>query len=81
VGIGGQYLTHPKTFQLCRTEFYMPALMSRKNPDAWAKEGKRRIDQVAADKLAQRLAAYEKPYIDPEIEAQLTAYVNQRKNI
>ena len=37
VGIGGQYLTHPKTFQLCRTEFFMPTLMSRKNPDAWAK--------------------------------------------
>jgi len=81
VGIGGQYLTHPKTFQLCRTEFFMPTLMSRKNPDAWAKDGKKRIDQVAEDMVAQRLAAYEKPDIDPEIEKQLTQYVENKKNI
>ena len=80
VGIGGQYLTHPKTFQLCRTEFFMPALMSRKNPDAWTKEGKKRIDQIAEDKVAQRLASYEKPDIDPKIEKQLTEYVEKRKN-
>jgi len=79
VGIGGQYLTHPKTFQLCRTEFFMPSLMSRKNPDAWAKGGKKRIDQIAEDKVAQRLASYEKPDIDPEIEKKLTAYVEKRK--
>ena len=80
VGIGGQYLTHPKTFQLCRTEFFMPALMSRKNPDAWTKDGKKRIDQIAEDKVAQRLASYEKPDIDPIIEKQLTEYVERRKN-
>ncbi|WP_299977836.1 trimethylamine methyltransferase family protein [Desulfobacula sp.] len=79
VGIGGQYLTHPKTFQLCRTEFFMPTLMSRKNPDAWAKNGKRHIDKVAEDKVAQRLAAYEKPDIDPKIEKQLTEYVKKCK--
>ncbi|WP_457553279.1 trimethylamine methyltransferase family protein [Desulfobacula sp.] len=81
VGIGGQYLTHPKTFQLCRTEFFMPSLMSRKNPDAWEKEGEKQIVQMAEDKVAQRLAAYEKPDIDPEIEKQLTQYVENQKNI
>ena len=80
VGIGGQYLTHPKTFKLCRTEFFMPTLMSRKNSDAWTKDGKKHIDQVAEDKVAQRLASYEKPDIDPKIEKQLTEYVEKRKN-
>ncbi|MBU8909789.1 MAG: trimethylamine methyltransferase family protein [Desulfobacterales bacterium] len=80
VGIGGQYLTHPKTFKLCRTEFFMPTLMSRKNPDAWAKDGKKHINQIAEDKVAQRLASYEKPDIDPKIEKQLTQYVEKRKN-
>ena len=79
VGIGGQYLTHPKTFQLCRTEFHMPALMSRKNPDSWIKEGRRSIDRVAEDKVAQRLATYEKPDIDPDVEKELIEYVNRRK--
>ncbi len=81
VGIGGQYLTHPKTFQLCRTEFFMPTLMSRKNPDAWARDGKKRIDQLAADNVTQRLASYEKPEIDPEIEKKLTEYVENRKTV
>ncbi|MCK5836222.1 MAG: trimethylamine methyltransferase family protein [Desulfobacula sp.] len=80
VGIGGQYLTHPKTFKLCRTEFFMPTLMSRKNPDSWEKAGKKRIDQIAEDKVAQRLASYEKPEIDPKIEKQLNDYVEKRKN-
>ena len=80
VGIGGQYLTHPKTFQLCRTQFFMPSLMSRQNPDAWAKAGKKHIYETAEDKVAQRLANYEKPEIDPETEKLLIQYVEKRKN-
>ena len=79
VGIGGEYLTHPKTYRLCRTEFHLPGLMSRKNIDAWGKSGKKRIDQIAQDQVAQRLAAYEKPDIDPEVEKLLTQYVENRK--
>ncbi len=80
VGIGGQYLTHPKTFQLCRTEFHMPSLMSRMNPDAWSKAGKKSIDMIAEEKVAQRLATYEKPEIDLAVEKELTQYVETRKN-
>ncbi len=80
VGIGGQYLTHPKTYERCRTEFHMPGLMSRKNTYAWDKTGKKRIDQIAQDEVVQRLAAYEKPDIDPEIEQRLTDYVVNRKH-
>jgi trimethylamine---corrinoid protein Co-methyltransferase len=80
VGIGGQYLTHPQTFKLCRTEFFLPDLMSRKNYDTWNKQGKQRIDEVASDKVVQRLASYQKPDIDPDIENQLHDYVTKRKN-
>lgn len=80
VGIGGQYLTHPKTFKLCRTEFFNTNLMSRMNYDAWSKAGRKRIDQVAEDKVSQRLASYERPDIDPAIEKELTAYVAAKKN-
>ena len=79
VGIGGQYLTHPKTFQLCRTEFHMPSLMARQNPEAWTKAGKPSINQVAESKVSQRLGSYEKPAIDPEIEKALIKYVENRK--
>ena len=79
VGIGGQYLTQPKTFKLCRSEFFMPTIMNRANYDGWSAGGKKTLDQVAYDKVSQRLATYEKPEIDPEIERQLTEYVERRK--
>lgn len=79
VGIGGQYLTQPKTFKLCRTEFYLTDFMNRANHAGWKVAGAKRIDEVATDRLAQRLAAYQKPEIAPEIEDALTAYVNRRK--
>lgn len=80
VGQGGQYLTHPKTFKLCRSEFYLPELMSRQNYDSWSSSGKKKTDELAADKVSERLAKYEKPDIDPGIELELTEYVNNRKN-
>jgi len=80
VGIGGQYLTHPKTFKLCRTEFFMPSLMARQNPDAWLKAGKKSIEMIAEDRVTKRLASYEKPEIDPAIEKALIQYVEKRKH-
>lgn len=80
VGAGGQYLTHPKTFKLCRSEFFIPDLMARTNYDSWSAGGKKKIEDLAGDKLSQRLAKYEKPDIDPAIEKELTEYVNTRKN-
>jgi trimethylamine---corrinoid protein Co-methyltransferase len=79
VGIGGQYLTQPKTFQLCRTEFHLTDFMNRQNQAGWKAAGMKRIDAFATDRLAKRLAAYEKPEIDPAIEAALTDFVTRRK--
>ncbi|BBO70547.1 trimethylamine methyltransferase [Desulfosarcina alkanivorans] len=80
VGIGGQYLTQPKTFQLCRTEFYMTDFFNRQNHAGWKAAGAKRIDQAATEKLSQRLAAYEKPPIDLDVETALSAYIAKRKN-
>ncbi|MCB2147719.1 MAG: trimethylamine methyltransferase family protein [Deltaproteobacteria bacterium] len=80
VGIGGQYLTQPKTFKLCRTEFYMTDFLNRQNYAAWKAAGSKRIDQVATESLSHRLAAYEKPPIDPDVEMALAAFVAGRKN-
>ncbi|MDJ0784182.1 MAG: trimethylamine methyltransferase family protein [Desulfosarcinaceae bacterium] len=79
VGIGGQYLTQPKTLQRCRTEFYQTELFGRQNHAGWAADGARRIDQKATQMLDARLAAYEAPAIDPAIEASLREYVDARK--
>jgi len=79
VGIGGQYLTQPKTFKLCRTEFYLPRLMSRAGYDAWSAGGRKRIDQEASARLEQRLAAYVRPEIYPGLEKALKRFVQDRK--
>jgi trimethylamine--corrinoid protein Co-methyltransferase len=80
VGIGGEYLTQDKTFEHCRTEFYIPDLYNRKNHKSWIEGGGKRIDAAASDILAQRLANYVKPDIDPVIEKDLAKYVAQKKN-
>ncbi|GAB4275355.1 MAG: glycine betaine--corrinoid protein methyltransferase [Deferrisomatales bacterium] len=79
-GIGGEYLTQPKTFELCRTEFFLPTLANRMNYEAWKAEGA--LDAAArATRLAEeRLGGYEKPDIDPAVERDLAAYVQRGKN-
>lgn len=80
VGIGGQYLTQPKTVELCRTEFFTTDFFNRQNYPNWKAAGAKPIDQAAAQTLSERLAAYEKPPIDPDVETALAAYVTQRKS-
>ena len=53
--------------------------MARSNYDAWSAAGKKKIHEVADNKLTQRLAKYEKPDIDAGIEKDLTEYVSRRK--
>lgn len=80
VGIGGQYLTQPKTFRLCRTEFFVPDLVKRQSYDAWKGSGRKRLDQEATELLAQRLESYEKPDMDPAIERDLAKFVAKHKS-
>jgi trimethylamine--corrinoid protein Co-methyltransferase len=79
VGIGGQYLTQPKTFRLCRTEFFLPDLSKRQSYDSWKGTGRKRLDQEASEVLARRLDGYEKPDMDPAIERDLARFVAKRK--
>jgi len=41
--------------------------------------GKKTLDETATDRVAGRLAAYERPKIDPDIEQELSQYVAKRK--
>jgi trimethylamine--corrinoid protein Co-methyltransferase len=79
VGVGGHYLTQPKTFKLCRTEFFLPRLFSRLPHGQWTEAGRPRPEERATKALEARLAAYEKPDIDPALEADLKRFVDQRK--
>ena len=78
VGIGGQYLTHPKTFEqfknLSRTN-----LFNRKDHSKWQSNGALSAAQATTKILEQRLDQYEKPRIDPSIEKALSDYVTRQK--
>jgi trimethylamine--corrinoid protein Co-methyltransferase len=75
VGCGGEYLTHPQTFKHCRTEFFMPELHQRVDYSNWINSGKPTLEDIAKAKVDQRLGQWEKPEIDPDVEAQLSKYI------
>jgi len=78
IGPGGQYLTHPKTFQQFRN-LSQPVLFNRKDFGKWFDSGAERVDEVATKKLAERLEGYSKPPIDTGLEEALDEYVQRRK--
>ncbi len=80
VGIGGEYLTEDKTYRLCRKEFHQADLFICQDYKTWAADGCRRIEDVAQSTLSKRLATYEKPKIEPEVERVLSEYVTKRMN-
>jgi trimethylamine--corrinoid protein Co-methyltransferase len=79
VGIGGEYLTHPKTLEHCRTEFFLPDLMNRQDYMSWKGAGQKRLDELAGEILPSRLAGYRTPEMDSGIEQALSEYVARRK--
>ena len=77
VGIGGDYLTQAKTLEQCRTAFFLPTLVNRKEYGVWQTDGQKRIDKKATEVLDDRLSSYIKPDIDPQIEKDLRAYIQK----
>ena len=79
VGIGGEYLSQQETLDRCHTEFFLPRIMRVREYNIWHKSGSIRADQTAVEELKKRLRIYEKPPIDPNLEAELFRYVEKRK--
>jgi len=79
VGAGGNYLMAPSTLAGCRTAFYATEFYNKADHSRWESSGKQKIDQAASEVLLKRLAAYEKPSIDPDIETALSDFLSKRK--
>jgi trimethylamine--corrinoid protein Co-methyltransferase len=79
VGIGGQFLTQPKTIERCWSEFFIPEVMKRKNYAKWQDAGSKRIDEIASDVVQRRLSEYRKPDFDSAIAHRLSEFVTHRK--
>ncbi|MGD2187303.1 MAG: trimethylamine methyltransferase family protein [Desulfobacterales bacterium] len=79
VNIGGQYLTQPKTIELCWNEFFIPEIMKRKNYPRWQGDGCKRIDEIASDAVDRRLSEYQKPDLDSAVASRLSEFVAKRE--
>ena len=80
LGTSGNYLMEDHTVVRCRDEFFIPDLSIRATHDKWLEMKPRNIIQRAGKLLENRLAAYEKPQIDLELEKDLIQYVEDRKH-
>jgi trimethylamine--corrinoid protein Co-methyltransferase len=79
LGTAGDYLMQDHTLNRCRTEFFLPDLGIRTLHNNWLEMETREITARAGLLLDQRLAEYEKPQIDTELEKRLIEYVKKRK--
>jgi len=80
MGHSSSYLMQDHTVRRCRTAFFEPVLGIRTIYDQWRQMDPRDMTARAGRILSKRLAAYEKPDIDPGLERDLGRYVTQRKN-
>ena len=78
VGVGGEFLSHPHTFEHFRTEHMDTTLLNRLGYTDWSNQGRRDIVARAGDILKARLENYEKPELDSIIEQQLENYVQEK---
>jgi trimethylamine---corrinoid protein Co-methyltransferase len=79
MGTSGNYLMQPHTLRRCRDEFFIPDLGIRTLHAGWLAMDPREITARAGRLLEKRLAEYEKPEMDPNLEKQLEQYVANRK--
>lgn len=79
VGIKGNYLLHPTTFNHCR-DLYRPELFTRSDYAGWRRTGAKRVDKEATEQLVKRLTRYQRPAIDTGLEQTLNNFVQGRKS-
>jgi len=79
VGPGGHYLGCAHTQANFKDAFWRTNVLDYKPFETWDEEGARDSMTFAAAKVKSMLDTYEKPAIDPEIEAALVAYVENKK--
>jgi trimethylamine--corrinoid protein Co-methyltransferase len=78
LGSRGDYLTQPSTIRKFRN-LYRPRFLNRNGHEAWAKEGRLGTSELAAREVKRRLESWQKPDIEPGLEAELGRFFLSRK--
>jgi hypothetical protein len=78
VGPGGHFFGTAHTQSRFRDAFYRPFLSDWRNYETWDEAGRPTADQRSHGLVDRFLAAYEAPAMDPEVKAELRAFVDRR---
>lgn len=79
VGAGGHFLGAVHTLERFRECFYRPLLSSTANYERWKRDGGKDAAARATDIWHKTLEEYEEPALDPDLKAELKAYVDRRR--
>ncbi len=79
VGAGGHFLGAAHTLERFRDCFYRPLLSSTANYERWARDGGKDAAARASEIVRRTLEGYEEPALDPDLRAELEAYVVRRR--
>lgn len=78
VGPGGHFFGSPHTQARYKTAFYSPVLSDWRNYETWSLAGSPTAIEKANRIWKERLAAWEKPPIDPAVEEEINEFVERR---
>ena len=79
LGSKGDYLTHPSTIKGFR-RLFRSKFLNRAGYEQWRAAGGLDIAEAAADEVEKRLAQWEKPALDHEVEKNLANFIDARKD-
>ena len=77
VGSGGNYLMEDHTVERCRTEFWKPGVCDRGGLEAWMTAGRQDAVARARIRWQKLLRDHKDPELDPVIDRQLQAYLQE----
>ncbi len=77
VGPGGYYIEHPHTLEHFRSEFFVDSIFQSLTYEQWNAAGRKKAVHLGHEKALQLIDSYERPPMDPGLEAEIDAYVQR----
>lgn len=79
IGPGGHHLGTAHTIENFRTAFYRSPLSTRMSYEAWAEAGQPTTAERATERWQELVKGYKRPFIDPDLDDALQAYMARQK--
>jgi trimethylamine--corrinoid protein Co-methyltransferase len=77
VGPGGYFIEHPHTLDNFRSEFFVDSIFQSLTYEQWGASGRKKAVHLAHEKAEALIGAYERPPMDPGLEAEIDAFVER----